>query len=357
MTRSPRHRAPAAPLAASPFAASPLAAASTFSRRGALALVGAGAGALAVSQPAQAGTLSSFAARTGKKQRPVAPSAFPGHRPGLTYLGISSPETIESREKVLGRLGVQRSFYQWTGGTGEDRTIRADHAAGRLPWISFKPPTGAPSWAAVGGGSYDGDIRVRARRYAGYSKPVVVTFHHEPTNDSSDGAAWSRAFVRIHDVMKAETGLKNVAFAPIVGEWAFNPKSRSTTTTPAFLTPAVLDRMAFLGIDCYQNSSGEGYDVRLGRVLAWLNASGHSDAMIGIGETGATDTFRNVTAVQWWERQWAWVARNSARVPVVSYFDSPLNSKATVAWPLQESAGKLAAYKRSLASSTSCRLA
>ena len=349
--RNPRHRA-------EPVRTST----ASLSRRGVLALAGAGVGALAL--PGQA--LAAPSARPSAAAPYALPGgsagasavgrpAFPGHKPGFTYLGISTPESIESREAVLGKVGLQRSYYQWTGGTGEDRTIKADHAAGRLPWISFKPPGGASTWAAVGAGQYDGDIKVRARRYAGYAKPVVVTFHHEPTNDSDDGASWAKAWVRIHDVMKAETGLKNVTFAPIIGEWAFNQRNKATD--PArFLTPAVVQRMPFLGIDCYQNSSGEGYDVRLGRILTWLKAAGKANPMIGLGETGCTDTFGNVGAVQWWDRNWAWVAANSAKIPMISYFDSPLNSKATVSWPLQESAAKLAAYKRSLGSRTATRL-
>ena len=34
-------------------------------------------------------------------------------------------------------------------------------------------------------GKYDADIRARARRYAELSKPVIVTFNHEPHNDNT----------------------------------------------------------------------------------------------------------------------------------------------------------------------------
>ncbi|MFV0458927.1 MAG: hypothetical protein ACK5MT_09205, partial [Actinomycetales bacterium] len=114
-----------------------------------------------------------------------ATAAFLGHQPGRLYLGQSYPGDIADAEaQAGGRFGGHRTFYQWDGGDREDARIRAAHANGRLPWVSFKPPGGTSTGSAVGAGTYDADLRVRARRYAGYTKPVIVTFHHEPTNDS-----------------------------------------------------------------------------------------------------------------------------------------------------------------------------
>lgn len=223
--------------------------------------------------------------------------------------------------------------------------------------MSFKPPAGPSTWTEVGSGARDADLRARARRYAAFSKPIVVTFHHEPTNDSTNGDAWAKAFIRIYDVMRAETGLKNVAFAPIIGDWAWNPKNPDQTLPTKFLTPDVMRRMAFLGVDLYQNASGEGFSSRLGRIYTWMAGRGFGSKMLGIGETGATESFASKTAVQWWSEQWAWVGANTDKIGVVSYFNSTRNSKDTVYWGLDESAVKLTAYKASLTSKISARLA
>ena len=39
-----------------------------------------------------------------------------------------------------GPIGLHRTFYRWSEGTRETRNIQSDHAARRMPWISFKPP-------------------------------------------------------------------------------------------------------------------------------------------------------------------------------------------------------------------------
>ena len=280
-----------------------------------------------------------------------------GHQPGRIYLGVSSDDHISLTEAKTGRLGLQRTYYRWGDARREGATIAADHTAGRLPWISFKPPSDEPGgWDAISAGRFDADIRARARRYASYRKPVVVTFNHEPHNDRTGTPAdFARAWTRVHDVMKRETGLKNVVSVPIIGEWTFNPINRGPDPE-AYITSAVLSRCAFLGIDLYQNASGDGYAVRLGRVLKWLDARGHTTKMVGLGETGCTNDFGSPTGAQWWSSSWAWAVAHRDRVAAVSYFNSLHNNNSGNDWRLTESASKLAAFRLSVASSTSCRL-
>jgi len=282
---------------------------------------------------------------------------FPGHKPGKIYLGVSTGGSLSTTLSRTGPVGLQRTYYKWDNATRETKNIRADHAAGRLPWISFKPPfTTAGGWAAVASGRYDADIRARARRYAGYAKPVIVTFNHEPHNDRTGTPAdWARAWVHIHDVMKNETNLQNIISVPIIGEWVFNPVNKRQEPGD-FLFPSVLDRCHFLGVDLYQNKSGDDYSVRLGRVLSWLNSQGHSDKMVGLGETGATDDYRSPTGAQWWQRSWNWAASNTNRVAAISYFNSLHNNNLGNNWLLWESASKLSAFKTSLSSNTATKL-
>ena len=195
--------------------------------------------------------------------------------------------------------------------------------------------------------------RARARRYAQLTAPVIVTFNHEPHNDATGTPAeFARAWCRIHDVMQSETGLKNVVSVPILGEWEYRNRDGNPD---AFISSAVLDRCAFLGLDLYQNGSGQGYAERLGRVLSWLDARGRSDKMVGLGETGATNAFGSPTGAEWWTRSWRWAAEHTDRVGAISYYNSNRNTSRSN-WSFAESTAKLAAYCASLDSATSCGL-
>lgn len=278
---------------------------------------------------------------------------WPGHKPGRVYLGLSSPNLTASLA-LTGPVGAYRSFHEWKGDE-EDATIRRDHAANRLPWVSFKPPLGPGlDWTLIGNGVFDSDIRARAHRYASYSRPLISTFHHEPTNDQGVGSAWASAYVRIYDLLKAEGALLKTAFVPILGDWAFNPKNPDRHPE-YYLTPAVLSRMPFLGVDVYQNSGGEGFAKRLGRILAWLADRGVSDPMVGVAETGCC-LAQSPTPEKWFTANWSWAVNNTDKIGVISYFDSQVNSKDGHDWRLNETAAKLSAYKTALRSATACRL-
>ncbi len=305
----------------------------------------------------------SAAAVVGAGSAFVAPAAaavpqWPGHKPGRIYLGAASyPNDISQVVNRTGPLGMRRTFYKWGDGAREDKAIRADHAARRMPWISFKPPSTSPGgWRAVSSGKHDAELRARARRYAGYSQPVVVTFNHEPHNDSTGTPAeFIAAWARVHDVMRSETGLKNVVSAPIIGEWVFNPVNRRHAPEQ-FINQGMLDRCHFLGVDLYQMKSGQAYDIRLGRVVDWLDAKGYSNKMVGVGETGATNAFGRPTGAEWWTSSWKWAAANTGRVGAISYFDTLHNNNAGLNWLLAESSAKLSAFRASATSSVACVL-
>ncbi len=327
-------------------------------RRAFLSCLGLGLGTVATSAN-PAGASLGRATRLEPVARLAATGAsWAGHVPGRIYLGMSTAGSIEQAEQQTGRVGLNRTFSSWGNADGEDRQIRADHSSGRLPWISFKPPASTSGmWSSIAAGRYDGDIRARARRYAGYSAPVIVTFNHEPQTDTQVGspAEFAAAWTRIYDVWESETGLRNVAFAPIIGEWVFNPVNR--TEDPAqYLSQAVLRRMAFLGVDLYQNPSGDDYATRLDRVIGFLDNQGRTEMMVGVGETGCSDYYAG-SAADWWTRSWQWAASHADRIGAISYFNSSRNSRSGVDWRLDESTSKLNAFRASLDSAVSCRLA
>src|SRR5690606_12770634 len=61
--------------------------------------------------------------------------------------GFSDASDMAATEKTAGRpLGVRRTYYQGNQVDNAIKTVKADLAAGRLPWISFKAPY---SWAEM----------------------------------------------------------------------------------------------------------------------------------------------------------------------------------------------------------------
>ena len=282
---------------------------------------------------------------------------WPGHQPGKIYLGLSVQGDPTQQLAAAGPVGMFREYFSWPSGR-DIADIKFHQAAGRLPWVSFRPPTEQHgAWAAVASGQYDADLRARARPYAQLAKPVVVTFSHEPHTTLSIGspADFAAAWCRVHDVMKSETGLKNVVSVPILGDWVFNPINRGPDPE-AFLTAAVLSRAHFIGIDLYQNNSGGTYADRVPRILSFLDARGHSDLMLGLGETGACNGFRSPSGATWWKDSWAWATAHTDRLGAVSYFSSLAFNNLNKDWLLSESKDKLGAFRASVVSSTACRL-
>jgi hypothetical protein len=282
---------------------------------------------------------------------PAAGARWPGQIPGKFYLGMSCGTLCDTKQSQLGQgYGVHRQFTTWGNVKAVAKDIQEDNAAGALPWVSMKPPGGGVAgWKGIADGTYDADIRTLATTLkANDDKPVLFTFHHEPSNDGTeaDGALWAAAYSRIHDILASEGALANVSDPPILGDWLFNPVNRAQD--PAnWLTDAVLQRAPFIGIDLYQNNTGETFADRIPRILDWLSSRGYPNLMVGIGETGSTDTDATfkVSAVDWLNQSLSWAAEHTDEIGVVSYFNSTANSKATVYWPLDESTGKLNAYR------------
>lgn len=288
----------------------------------------------------------------------VASELWPGHKPGKIYLGMSTNGDIDQDVRQTGPIGIHRHYYQWSFGRRERTTISSDHRNNRLPWISFKPPGGAGSWKQIADGQHDASIRARARGYAAFSEPVIVTFHHEPAEEARSSSdlprQWRRAFCRIYDVMLDETGLANVAFVPIIGDYTFNPWNKKDRGED-WATPEVVRRSSFFGLDLYQNQSGEGFAERIGRVREYLADAGHPSKMVGLGETGVAMKFSNPSAVTWWRTQWDWASRNTDKIGVISYFNSNVKPSRPN-WRLSEHPSKMSAYRDSLASSKACLL-
>jgi hypothetical protein len=281
---------------------------------------------------------------------------WPGHRPGRIYLGAASPDYPKTLSNT-GPQGAHRIFGSWNNATWQVPMAAADIAAGRMPWISFAPPAVSSPWAAVASCAYDADIRARARLYAGLKGPVISTFHHEPENDWSagTGAQWAAAWCRVHDVMKSETGLKNVVSVPVIQQWVWDPYN-SKHDPKDWATPAVIQRCHFFGLNLYQAAKGIPFADKMPIVFNYFSALGFGSKMFGIAETGATNSTNNVPGDVWWSDAWKFMRANTDRFGVVTYFDSRQNNRVGYNWLLTETAKKLAAFKASLVDSVACKI-
>jgi hypothetical protein len=275
---------------------------------------------------------------------------FPGHRPGHVYLGMSCGVMCYQKIPQLGRnFGVHRWFKKWGNWHGVAEAIREDRRNHRLPWISIEGPDHGAStgWRDVGRGRYDHDIRALARTLKANDKnPIFLSFDHEPSNKAptSEGGWWARGYIRFHDQLKRAHALRHVAVAPIMAGWLFDKYNHEDRPTD-WVTPGVLRRASFLGVDVYQNASGAGYGKRLPRISRWLGRHGHPHMLLGIGETGASNSLGSVSSARWLNRSLRWAAHHPRRVAVISYFNSTAYSHGMY-WPLDESAAKMQVFRK-----------
>ena len=117
-------------------------------------------------------------------------------------------------ERSMGHgLGVHRTYYDWNEVREAVATARLDLRAGRVPWISFKPPF---YWYEMAEGRGDVWARHLAAQLATLNGPVWVAFHHEPEGDG-DVENWTAMQERLAPIVRAEA--PNVAYSVILTGW------------------------------------------------------------------------------------------------------------------------------------------
>lgn len=273
-------------------------------------------------------------------------------------MGVSSArKTLADDVNAVGPMGLKRTFHGWTSFSSERSKITQAHEASMMPWVSFgSVGTASGGFAAIASGKFDADIRARARHYASFSQPVITTFCHEPHNKMEGTRAdWANAFIRIHRVMEAETGLKNVIYAPIIGEWEFNPVNRNGNPR-GFLPDEALARCDFLGTDIYQPPTTKMAGEKMSAIVDFLSRYGFGSLPMGIGETGVCNTLP-VRGAEWFNDLWAFTLQNKQRMVAMAYFDQNRNNnRPGTYWPLDQSWDKKSAYRAAVASDIAIRL-
>jgi hypothetical protein len=236
---------------------------------------------------------------------------------------------------LTGRVKVNRTYYQWGDTAKEDAQIRADLAAGRVPWVSFKPPS--CGLGCIIDGSQDAAIRQRGKRYRAYGAPVMATFFHEPIGDVPPRQFWA-AFWHVNDVMGAgpRGGLNNTTVTPILNGYIYADwYNGSKGTVSEWVQPGA--NLRVFGFDNY------GTAAELTRMFNDVDARMPADGHIAIGEFG-----RDQGAAEFARKLDVFRSR-APWLNVVCYFNSRIQEFGSDSSPLGPGLKELDAWKAFLA--------
>src|SRR3954447_107150 len=272
------------------------------------------------------------------------PSSVCGPLLGSAFNSNTDPAVWE---KELGRpLGVRRTYWGPTQVASAVAVAKADVAAHRIPWVSFKLPY---SWSDMAAGKGDVWAKDLATRLAAVGGPVWVAFHHEPEGDG-DMAAWKRMQEHLAPLVRGTA--PNVAYTAILMGWhqiSGEPQYSLATVWP----DTKIDIAGFDPYNWYGTMKSSGVvdtkqvDMKkdyFDPISAWAASKGLAWA---VAETGYTDAAHAVDPT-WLPRTFAGLKADHGIA--MSYFNTPLNSASTWTWVLG-SAGKKAAFANTLARS------
>jgi hypothetical protein len=224
---------------------------------------------------------------------PPVTGTFPGDvAKGTIRWGCSSPNNgIPTAHETAAKapVGVRRTFWQLSQQTSLLAAVKADVAAGRVPWVSVKPGT---LWANVAKGTVDSQLTSLFVQLKAIGRPVWFSIHHEPEGgngtpypDDGQGTEdeWRAMQIHVGDLLN-KSGAINVAYAPILMAWTFTPKSGRNPLD--WWVPGIWD---FIGIDLYQSSEGGPSPVDQDMWLQTLAFYKERGMRIAIGELGNKD--------------------------------------------------------------------
>ncbi|WP_394824866.1 hypothetical protein [Pendulispora albinea] len=276
----------------------------------------------------------------------VSAPAYPGQaKPGTLVWGAGidgNGDPVARHETAAGHvLAVRRTFWRWEQRTGSMLTkAKDDLAHSRLPWVSVKPP----SWADMGAGKLDAEIDQMLSALAGLRGPVWLTVHHEPEGgggvnkpDDPAGPAGHIAMNRRVRARMSALGVTNVALAPILMSWTWNPASRRNPNE--WWAAGIYD---FIGVDHYNEKETSLIDATWLTIRKWAKDRGVD---VAVGEWGMRGTNAAAGArVREWYNHAAGSNKDGkgARVVGLSAFDSSLNAP-TGSWELKGE--QLAAFR------------
>ncbi len=291
---------------------------------------------------------------TAKPPAPPAAGAFPGDVPagyvrwGAAVGGNSDP-VVRHEDPAGTQMGLRRTYFAWHHIASGYllRTVRDDLSVGRLPWVSLK----TPGWTQLASGSYDAEIDAMLRSLDSVGGPVWLTIHHEPENDGLRASDWRAMQRKIRERMDA-VGVSNIAFAPVLMSWTYDPRSGRNPSD--WWVDGIWD---FVGIDHYVEKEnltmGSPDDVLWQHTDSWLRSKGLPVAL-GEWANRGTDAAAAADMQGFYDLATASATSAGVRVIGMAYFDSGLNSPLG-SYELQGQ--PLAKFRELMRAPTSLRLA
>lgn len=223
-------------------------------------------------------------------------------------------DTIAAMEKRLGvAVPFLRNYFQWLDAAKIKKQLQDDAAAGRISYISIKPPGGSyPGWPLVNVGNPQ--MAALADAFTANKLGADISFHHEPENDrKADWGTLTEAQKQTHrDAFK--TAFRNFVtymrpkmpanvhcdvFTPM--DYTLLPEGKAKWGDLDLWNPGD-DVVGIMGMDCYNGQAG------LDATLAY--AKKHGKKLV-IGECGVLTT---QDQVGWLKTLDAWARKNADTV-------------------------------------------
>jgi hypothetical protein len=237
--------------------------------------------------------------------------------------------------------------------------VTASANAGRIPWISYKPPVLETATT----NAQDATIDALIANLKAVNKPVWLTVWHEPEDQISGDASWGANFsARLANYKAVQVKFRqaldranatNIAFAPVYMDWTFHPDSGRTASN--YLAPA--GTHDFLGVDFYvkrieagpigSGTEGTAYGpLRTARQFAQANGWD-----LAIGEYGNFDHSTDAEHVAIYDYfRGSATDGEGAQVTAVAYFDG-LGPSGD--WSMPDPSPTLTKWRQLVAASTS----
>jgi hypothetical protein len=253
--------------------------------------------------------------------------------------GQSYAQAFDGLEAKTGtRLGVHRTYQQWNVNP-IDATVRWDVAGGRLPAVSIKPPG---TWGQVASGALDAAIARQADAVKAFGHPMLLTFHHEPDNDTDRGtpADYRAAWRRWAGIYRAR-GVTNAALTHILIASSY---ARGAAHADSFYPGD--DVVDWLGVDGYNWNPCKAGDWRsfaqvFSAFRTWAASRGKP---IFIAEVGANEDRTDPGRKAQWIRDMLTTLKGWPQVKAVAWFNTTIGP-ATCRWLVDTSANSLTAWR------------
>jgi hypothetical protein len=241
---------------------------------------------------------------------------------------------------------MHRTFHRPDGSQSLIKAVHADLRARRLPHVSTKCPG---SWEAVAAGRHDGWLKYLRRQLAAVDRPVFLTFHHEPENDSFAPRQSAEDFVamqtRIIELFARRA--PKVTIVPILQSWTLDPGNKSARPASWNVAAARVFGIDIYNPFCEANHEWVSFETKLRRARKMAG-----DRPIAVGEYGCRNDPANPGRASEWMRDAFNVARDG-NVVSMSYFHSGVNSP-DGAWHLD--GGRATVFRNRLSAPAVARL-